>query len=1008
MPVTLVASRWQDGAQIFHEKGNYGAIANLLTLAPAMITVGSASQDVDFKIFLGASDQYVLFDVGNVLVTFAKTDVAIAGDLTVTLEDISLEVEKYLYFDGQGGSEHIRSASAGKLTVTASGTGADDITLAGTVVVNDHLTMENAAGPSLQDSAATTTVPTLIPNKAEVDTGIGWASDTLHVVLGGVDEYSFSTSTLDMNANTITEAGSISADDAAGPIMVNEAATTTNPTLCPDRAEDDTGIGWASDTIHIVLGGVDEYSFTTSTFDMNANTITDAGNISAADAAGPIMVNEAATTTNPTLCPDRAEDDTGIGWASDEIHIALGGVDEYGFSTSGLDMNGNALTELGALGMTGALTISPTAAGTFLDFELEDQWTGGTLIRADFAGATTLGSDAIGMLLDFNTQITMTTNFDVTAHQVLLPPFSQSAENTTTIIGYNLPTAGAIEQSAGAGGVIAWRGVNLQLPDSVQTAGTVTSYGINIAAGSVSTGTQIGMVITGTMTTGLDFSGATLTNDITLQNSATITNGAADVLTITEPTITIAGSTAINLDGPTIITGLIKPDVQAGANSPNGLLIGVGTSGDPATTATASKNFYETRCQTTAATGAGRGFYLRYDIAPAAGGTNSGEAIRGLTRAGHAIASASGVSGGFVFDDTNGAISGSATGGSFTMEINSSGQTTGGLYGASAIMHFAGTGGPPTNHACLELRAAGNTTGAAKCLNAMSIVSTAGTGAGEMLYNDSVRILYDSSARWIPLSTVQGTFTTAYPMVSTSDTGLRFNGAYDPDQNRTDYAIAIGGRAGGVGEIDVTIDNNTNQNFDPIQMNVNIIGVNPSGSSQYNGIYQNVTHTTAVMSNYRIKGADWLFTIGYDILDVYGAQKEIVFNDSGITVGGQVCVHGMVLDGGNQEVSSAIWHVINATMRGSGSPVDAHGILINAEGGINVAAGLRCQGTGMQMAIQCGDGSYLESPVAFAGFPAAGTQPVVSGADASGDVEGSIEIEVGGVAKWLHYWPSAS
>ncbi len=40
--------------------------------------------------------------------------------------------------------------------------------------------------------------------------------------------------------------------------------------------------------------------------------------------------------------------------------------------------------------------------------------------------------------------------------------------------------------------------------------------------------------------------------------------------------------------------------------------------------------------------------------------------------------------------------------------------------------------------------------------------------------------------------------------------------------------------------------------------------------------------------------------------------------------------------------------------------------------------------------------------------PTAGTQPVSSGADASGDVEGSIAIRLGTVVKYLHYWPSAS
>ena len=144
------------------------------------------------------------------------------------------------------------------------------------------------------------------------------------------------------------------------------------------------------------------------------------------------------------------------------------------------------------------------------------------------------------------------------------------------------------------------------------------------------------------------------------------------------------------------------------------------------------------------------------------------------------------------------------------------------------------------------------------------------------------------------LEIASGDMLTAGGVITSSDTGFRSIATFVPDANRTDYALAIGGRSGGVGELNVANAASTNQNFDPIQMNFNIVGSNPSGSSQMNAIYLNVTHDTTDMSNYRIKGADWLFTVGKDVLDVYGAQKEIVFNAASITVGGEVAVHGMV------------------------------------------------------------------------------------------------------------------
>jgi len=58
------------------------------------------------------------------------------------------------------------------------------------------LAASNAAGPAVANEAATTTNPTLIPNKAEMDTGWGWASDTLHAVLGGVNAYALAAASM--------------------------------------------------------------------------------------------------------------------------------------------------------------------------------------------------------------------------------------------------------------------------------------------------------------------------------------------------------------------------------------------------------------------------------------------------------------------------------------------------------------------------------------------------------------------------------------------------------------------------------------------------------------------------------------------------------------------------------------------------------------------------------------------------------------------------------------------
>ena len=95
---------------------------------------------------------------------------------------------------------------------------------------------------------------------------------------------------------------------------------------------------------------------------------------------------------------------------------------------------------------------------------------------------------------------------------------------------------------------------------------------------------SVGLVATAayaTTTIGTDIdTGGTLTvgGDITLENSATIANATAAALTITEPTITLAGATKINLDGPTTVTGKLYMDsITAGNNFEIGVFSTGGT-----------------------------------------------------------------------------------------------------------------------------------------------------------------------------------------------------------------------------------------------------------------------------------------------------------------------------------------------------------------------------------------------------------------------------------------------
>ena len=82
------------------------------------------------------------------------------------------------------GSTVLRVKSLGIIDLVPGGVGIDGTE--GWRHSTSSLTAPNAAGPALMNEAASSTNPTLVPNKADLDTGVGWASaNVLTAVTGG-------------------------------------------------------------------------------------------------------------------------------------------------------------------------------------------------------------------------------------------------------------------------------------------------------------------------------------------------------------------------------------------------------------------------------------------------------------------------------------------------------------------------------------------------------------------------------------------------------------------------------------------------------------------------------------------------------------------------------------------------------------------------------------------------------------------------------------------------------
>ena len=240
---------------------------------------------------------------------------------------------------------------------------------------NDSFATSVSDGAFMKRTGVSGSVPSLVPRSGDENTGIGSAAnDQISIVAGGIAAISVTEAA---SAIVISLVGTTRGTIANGFALINENASATNPTLIPNRAEEDTGIGQnASDEISLIGGGVElARAVAPASGGLLANnTLTGAGiervltvsDIGGGDVtkvgtpvdnqigvwtgdgtiegdaqflwdgsaltvgftnAGPQLLNEVASETNPTIVPTRNDTDTGIGHdAADRMAIIAGGV----------------------------------------------------------------------------------------------------------------------------------------------------------------------------------------------------------------------------------------------------------------------------------------------------------------------------------------------------------------------------------------------------------------------------------------------------------------------------------------------------------------------------------------------------------------------------------------------------------------------------------------------------------------------------------------------------------
>lgn len=173
-------------------------------------------------------------------------------------------------------------------------------------------------GPQMRNVASSSVIPTLNPRQGDPNTGIGTgADDQLSLIAGAVMGIQIIEGGAAITAVNIFGPTVVAADirvtDANGPLLFNDAATTTVPTLIPNRADADTGIGGTAGVVNMIANSVEGIRVTEGEGSIATGF---AGRFEGLNVTGSAAIRDiAASATVPTLHPNKTNLTMGIGAA---------------------------------------------------------------------------------------------------------------------------------------------------------------------------------------------------------------------------------------------------------------------------------------------------------------------------------------------------------------------------------------------------------------------------------------------------------------------------------------------------------------------------------------------------------------------------------------------------------------------------------------------------------------------------------------------------------------------
>lgn len=320
-----------------------GTSAGALAQASATVTVPSLIPNkLSTTTGVGGTSGTINMIVASTsaLLLDASRDATFAGDITAAentdgtfifgrnrIDSRATDAAYFSHYDRPGTTEYaILQTQAGATAVNSASGQLIRLRIAGTthfyLSTTAGFTSNTAGGPALFNRASTATVPSLVNNSSSTTTGMGGVSGEVDLIIAGASALNIDSSKDSTFAGTIAAIADTDGDFIFGKARIDARTTdvahfshydqgATGAYAVRQNASGQTHINSAAgQLLRFRIGGVTQYNLTGTSF-RSDNT------------GGPRLLNEAASATNPTLCPDGVYPNSGIGGGSPANAISV-------------------------------------------------------------------------------------------------------------------------------------------------------------------------------------------------------------------------------------------------------------------------------------------------------------------------------------------------------------------------------------------------------------------------------------------------------------------------------------------------------------------------------------------------------------------------------------------------------------------------------------------------------------------------------------------------------------